>query len=249
MLQKLAILLMVPVFFLAMTFNQSAYAEWYAGGAVGIAMPHDVDDLSGSGGGYSLGISEFSPDNSFTGGIKAGYFFEKTPYLGVEINWSISEPDVDKETVFATITGTPTGVYAGQTSGNFLGSVDVASLSSFSFLAMLRATDEDAKTKYNGMQPYLGLGFTVSTLDINSASAHSTAGALVGTTAGGGDSATDVGFALTGGLNYLIANNIKIYSEYKYENVDYEYNSLDGSLKITGNLENSSLVFGASYSF
>ena len=62
-------------------------------------------------------------------------------------------------------------------------------------------------------------------------------------------SATDVGFALTGGLNYLIANNIKIYSEYKFESVDYEYDSLDGSLEITASVENSSLMFGASYSF
>ena len=248
MLRKTGVGLLLSLVFVLFTYS-SAVAEWYVGGAVGVAMPHDVDDLSASEGGYSLGISEFSPDTSFTGGVKVGYFFEKTPYLGVEINWSMSEPDVDKETVFATITGTPTGVYAGQTSGEFLGSVDVDSLSSFSFLAMLRATDEDAKAKYNGIQPYLGLGFTVSTLDVNSASAHSTAGALIGTTTGDGDSATDVGFALTGGLNYLIANNIKIYSEYKFESVDYDYNSLDGSLEITASVENSSLMFGASYSF
>ena len=63
-----------------------------------------------------------------------------------------------------------------------------------------------------------------------------------------GDSATDAGFALTGGLNYLITNNIKIYSEYKFETVDYEFNSID-SLKTEVNLQNSSLMFGASYSF
>ena len=248
MVKKTGVGVLLSLVFVLFTYS-SAVAEWYVGGAVGVAMPHDVDDLSGSSGGYSLGISEFSPDSSFTGGVKVGYFFEKTPYLGVEINWSMSEPDVDKETVTATITGTPTGAYAGQTSGDFLGSVDVASLSSFGFLAMLRATDEDAKAKYNGIQPYLGLGFTVSTLDVDSVSAHTTAGALIGTTTGGGDSATDVGFALTGGLNYLIANNIKIYSEYKFESVDYDYNSLDGSLEITASVENSSLMFGASYSF
>jgi hypothetical protein len=137
--------------FVLFTYS-SAVADWYVGGAVGVAMPHDVDDLSFSSGGYSLGISEFSPDTSFTGGVKGGYFSENTPYLGVEINWSISEPDVDKEAVFATITGTPTGVYVGQTSGNFLGSVDVESLSSFAFLAMLRVTDDDAKKEYCGVQ-------------------------------------------------------------------------------------------------
>ena len=245
MVKKTGVGVLLSLVFVLFTYS-SAVAEWYVGGAVGVAMPHDVDDLSASEGGYSLGISEFSPDTSFTGGVKVGYFFEKTPYLGVEINWSMSEPDVDKETVFATITGTPTGVYAGQTSGEFLGSVDVDSLSSFAFLAMLRATDEDAKAKYNGIQPYLGLGFTVSTLDVNSVTAYSTAGALIGT--GTGDSTTDVGFALTGGLNYLINNNIKTYIEYQFESVDYEFGSIDGlKTELTG--QNSSLMFGASYSF
>ena len=246
MLRKTGVGFLLSLVFVLFTYS-SAVAEWYVGGAVGVAMPHDVDDLSGSAGGYTLGISEFSPDSSFTGGVKVGYFFEKTPYLGVEVNWSISEPDVDKETVFATITGTPTGAAVGQTSGNFLASVDVASLSSFSFLAMLRATDEDAKTKYNGIQPYLGLGFTVSTLDVDSVSLYNTAGVLLGTSASG-DSTTDVGFALTGGLNYLIANNVKVYSEYSYGTVDYEFDKFDG-LKTDLNSQNSSLVFGASYSF
>ena len=111
---------------------------------------------------------------------------------------------------------------------------------------MLRSTDEDAKEKYNGIQPYLGLGFTVSTLDIDSVTAHSTAGALIGT--GTGDSTTDVGFALTGGLNYLIANNMKIYSEYQFGFVDYEFDSVDGlKTELTG--QNSSQMFGASYGF
>jgi|TARA_Y100000310_G_scaffold329623_1_gene399827 opacity protein-like surface antigen len=245
MVKKTGVGVLLSLVFVLFTYS-SAVAEWYVGGAVGVAMPHDVDDLSASSGGYTLGISEFSPDTSFTGGAKVGYFFEQTPYLGVEINWSISEPDVDKETVTATITGTPTGVYAGQTSGEFLGSVDVDSLSSFAFLAMLRATDEDAKAKYNGIQPYLGLGFTVSTLDVNSVTAYSTAGALIGT--GTGDSTTDVGFALTGGLNYLINNNIKTYIEYQFGSVDYEFGSIDGlKTELTG--QNSSLMFGASYSF
>ena len=245
MIRRTGVGILLSLVFVLFTYS-SAVAEWYVGGAVGVAMPQDVDDLSGSLGGYTLGISEFSPDTSFTGGVKVGYFFEKTPYLGVEINWSISEPDTDKETVFATITGTPTGVYVGQTSGNFLGSVDVESLSSFAFLAMLRVTDEEAIASGTSIQPYLGLGFTVSTLDVNSITIYDTAGAFIGTATG--DSTTDVGFALTGGLNCLINNNIKTYIEYKFESVDYEYNSID-SLKITGNIENSSLVFGASYSF
>ena len=247
MLKKLAILLMVPVFFLAITFNQSAYAEWYAGGAIGVSIPHDVDDLKGT---YSTGtasVTSFSPDTSFTGGIKGGYFFENIPYFGVEINWSISESDVDKEAVALTITGTATGLGAGQATGDFLFSADVDSVSSFGFLAMLRATDEDAKAKYNGIQPFLGLGFMVSTIDANSATLFNTAGTQLGVTANSASS-TDVGFLLSAGLNYIVSDNIKVYSEYGFETVDYEFDSLDG-LVTKVNPQASSLMFGSSYSF
>ena len=246
MVKKTGVGVLLSLVFVLFTYS-SAVAEWYVGGAVGVAIPHDVDDLSGSEAGYSVAISEFTPDTSFTGGVKVGYFFEKTPYLGVEINWSISEPDVDKEAVFATLTGTPTGIYAGQTSDNFLGSVDVDSLSSFSFLAMLRATDEDAKAKYNGIQPYLGLGFTVSTLDVNSGTLFNTAGAQLGTTANS-DSSTGVGFLLSAGLNYIVSDNIKVYSEYGFGTVEHTL-TMDTGVNSELTLESSSVVFGASYSF
>ena len=247
MFKKLAIYLMVPVFSLSMIFNQSAYAEWYLGGAVGIAIPHNVDDLDISGSGFSVDISSFSPDTAFAGGIKGGYFFESIPYLGMEINWSISAPDVDTETINATITGTPTGLYVGRTTGDFIGSVDVDSVSSFGFLAMLRVTDEDASKEYFGMQPFLGLGFTVSTLDVKSATIFDTAGTQLGTT-GSSDSATDIGFLLSAGLNYIVSDNIKVYSEYKFQTVEHTLTMDTGvDSKLTN--ESSSVVFGASYSF
>ena len=245
MIRKTGVGFLLSLVFVLFTYS-SAVAEWYVGGAVGVAMPHETDDLESTGTGFTITSSGFDSDNAFVGGIKGGYFFESNPSLGVEVNWSMSASDVDKEPVTLTITGTATGVAGGQATGDFLLSADVDSVSSFGFLAMLRATDEDAKAKYNGIQPYLGLGFTVSTLDVDSVTAHSTAGALIGT--GTGDSTTDVGYTLTGGLNYLIANNIKIYSEAQFGSVDYEFGSIDGlKTELTG--QNSSLMFGASYSF
>ena len=245
MIRKTGVGFLLSLVFVLFTYS-SAVAEWYVGAGVGVAIPHTVDDLESTGSGWSLASSSLTPDNAFAGGIKGGYFFESIPYLGVEVNWSMSASDADKEPVPLTVTGTAAGVAGGQATGDFLWSVDVDSVSSFGFLAMLRATDEDAKAKYNGIQPYLGLGITVSTLDVDSVTAHSTAGALIGT--GTGDSATDVGFALTGGLNYLISNNIKIYSEYQFGSVDYEFSSIDGlKTELTG--QNSSLILGASYSF
>ena len=246
-LKRLLVVLLVPVFSLSMIFNQSAYAEWYLGGAVGIAIPHNVDNLAISGSAFSVDISSFSPDTSFTGGIKGGYFFESIPYLGAEINWSMSDPDVDKETITATITGAPTGAFVGRTTGAFLGSVDVDYVSSLGFLAMLRVTDEDATKEYFGIQPYLGLGFTISTLDANSVTVFNTAGTQLGTTANS-DSSTDVGFLLSTGLNYIVSDNIKVYSEYKFQTVEHTL-TMDAGVDAKLTNESSSVVFGASYSF
>ena len=246
MIRKTGIGVLLSLVFVLFTYS-SAVAEWYVGGAVGVAIPHETDDLKSTGTGFTLTASEFTSDNAFVGGIKGGYFFESNPSLGVEVNWSMSDSDVDKETINATITGTPTGLYVGRNSGDFIGSVDVDSVSSFGFLAMLRATNEDAKAKYNGIQPFLGLGFTVSTIDVNSATLFNTAGAQVGTTANS-DSSTDAGFLLSAGLNYIVSDNIKVYSEYKFQTVEHTL-TMDTNVNSTLTSESSSVVFGASYSF
>ena len=247
MLKKLAIFLMVPVFSLSMVFNQSAHAEWYVGGAIGVAIPHTIDDLKSTGTGFTITSSGFDADTAFVGGIKGGYFFESFPYFGVEINWSISESDVDKEAVALTITGTATGLGAGQVTGDFLLSADVDPVSSFGFLAMLRVTDEDARKEYFSMQPYLGLGFVVSTIDVNSATLFNTAGTQLNTTANS-DSSTDVGFLLSAGLNYIVSDNIKVYSQYSFVTIEHTL-TLDTGVDSKMTSESSSVVFGASYSF
>ena len=247
MFKKLAIYLMVPVFSLSMIFNQSAYAEWYLGGAVGVTIPHTIDDLESTGSGFTITSSGLDPDTAFVGGIKGGYFFESIPYLGVEVNWGMSTSDIDKEAVALTISGTATGLGAGQATGNFLYSADVDYVSSFGFLAMLRVTDEDAAKEYLGIQPYLGLGFSVTTLEIKSATLFNTAGAQVGTTANS-DSSTDVGFLLSTGLNYIVSDNIKVYSEYKFQTVEHTL-TMDAGVDSKLTNESSSVVFGASYSF
>ena len=247
MLKKLAIFLMVPVFSLSMVFNQSAYAEWYVGGAIGVAIPHTIDDLKSTGTGFTITSSGFDADTAFVGGIKGGYFFESFPYFGVEINWSISESNVDKEAVALTITGTATGLGAGQATGDFLLSADVDPSSSFGFLAMLRVTDEDAKAKYSGIQPFLGLGFVVSTIDVNSATLFNTAGTQLNTT-GNSDSSTDVRFLLSAGLNYIVSDNIKVYSSYQFVTVEHTL-TLDTGVDSKITSESSSVVFGASYHF
>ena len=246
MVKKTGVGFLLSLVFVLFTYS-SAVAEWYVGGGVGVAIPHTINDLESTGSAFSVDFSSFTPDNSLAGGIKGGYFFESIPYLGVEVNWSMSAPDVSEQPVSLTVTGTPTGFTAGQATGDFIGSVDVDYASSFGFLAMLRVTDEDAIKELYGIQPFLGLGFAVTTIDVNSATLFNTAGVQIGTTENS-DSSTDVGFLLSAGLNYIVSDNIKVFSEYGFGTVEHTL-TMDTGVNSEMTSESSSVVFGASYSF
>ena len=59
---------------------------------------------------------------------------------------------------------------------------------------------------------------------------------------------TEDGFLLSAGLNYIVSDNIKVYSEYKFQTVEHTLTMDTGvDSKLTN--ESSSVVFGASYSF
>ena len=246
MIRKTGVGFLLSLVFVLFAYS-SAVAEWYVGGALGVAIPHTVDDIKSTGSGWSGVFSGITPDNALAGGIKGGYFFESIPYLGVEANWGMSAPDVSEQPVNLTVTGTATGFASGQTSDDFILSADVDSASSFGFLAMLRVTDENTIKELYGIQPFLGLGFAVTTIDVDSATLFNTAGAQVGITANS-DSSTDVGLLLSAGLNYTVSDNIKVYSEYRFHAVDHTL-TMDTSVSTEMSGESSSVGFGASYSF
>ena len=87
----------------------------------------------------------------------------------------------------------------------------------------------------------------MNVLDVGKVIVHSTAGALIGETTG--ESNTSVGPLISAGLNYLFSDRVKLYSEYKYKGFNPEYGELDGAVTYEFDAEESSLLFGASYSF
>ena len=87
----------------------------------------------------------------------------------------------------------------------------------------------------------------VSTIDANSATLFNTAGTQLGVTANS-DSSTDVGFLLSAGLNYIVSDNIKVYSGYAFQTVEHTL-TMDTGVESKMTNESSSVVFGASYSF
>ena len=76
MLKKLLIYLIVPVFFLPMILNQSAYAESYIGLGLGVSLAQDVTGIKA---GVSVTGTDVNADDAFSYGIKVGHFFESFP--------------------------------------------------------------------------------------------------------------------------------------------------------------------------
>lgn len=235
-LKKMAIFLMVPVFSLSMVFNQSAYAESYFGGSIGIALPSDIDDIKLSSGAATGTITDLDADNSFAYGFKMGHYFKSMPWFGVEINFQQSDPDMDQQN--ATATGT-LGIFTAAATGQ--GKIDVNHLTTIGFLAMFRPVEK----KIFNLEPYLGLGIGVNMISLGEATAFSAAGVKSGAVNLGSD--TDVGFLLSAGLNYEITDHIKAYGEYKYTQSNFD--STTGGVKYDFDVENSSLMFGAAYNF
>jgi opacity protein-like surface antigen len=223
-----------------MAFNQSAHAESYIGLGLGVSLSHDVTDIKGTtAAGATATGTDISPDDAFSYGIKAGHYFNSVPWFGVEMNIYQRDNDVDQQTASCTGTAGICTAATGQLK------VDVNSVTTIGFLAMVRATEEQSKNLLN-LQPYVGLGFGVNIIDLGEASTFTTAGAANGST--NLESDTDVGILVSAGLNYKISDNLKAYGEYKYTDGSFESKGSDG-VTYEYDAGDSNLMFGVAYNF
>ena len=248
-LKNLSVFVLAMVFSLTTATVQLASAETYMGVGLGVSIPHEVNDVGASASGFTISLQDVEPDNSFVYGFKLGHFFSSLPWIGAEFNFSQSDPDIDKESTFATITNSPTGAFVGQTSNAFLLSADVANFSSFGFLAKLRPTKEQIEMySWGKLEPVLGLGFAVNHIDVDRGIVFSTAGTEIGRTASG-DSDTDIGILVSAGLNYKVSDSISAYGEYKYTEMSFELDGMDEGVNYSGDIQGSEILFGLAYSF
>lgn len=238
-LKKLSVFVMALALSLSTATVQFVSAESYAGVALGVSLGGDYDDISGTtAAGVKGTLTDLDSDESFMYGFKMGHYFKSIPWLGVEFNFSQSDPDIDKQS--ATTTGTA-GIF-GTTTGQ--AELNAENLTTFGFLAMLRATEEQSKILFN-VQPYLGVGFGVNSVNLSEGIATTTAGAAVGKA--NLESDTSIGFLLTAGLNYNITDRIKAYGEYKYTEGNFDMTT--ETVKYEFDLDDHALMFGLAYGF
>ncbi|KMP11720.1 hypothetical protein UR09_02595 [Candidatus Nitromaritima sp. SCGC AAA799-A02] len=246
-LKRLLVFLMALVFLATTAATRLAVAETYVGAGLGSSLRMNLSDFEGETTGYELSLSDFNSDSTLALGLKVGHFFEALPSVGIEFNFSISDPDIKRDIATANIAGTPAGIFTGQVSGDFLVTADVNFLSTFGLLAVWRVTDKQFLMNLDGLVPFLGLGVGISTLDIEKVTVTTTAGSFIGETSG--ESNTSLGFLLSAGFNYNFTDHFAGYTEFKYKETNFEYDELDGAVKYNFDDSESSVVFGLAYRF
>jgi opacity protein-like surface antigen len=248
-LKELVILLLVPLFSLWIGCSHSVHAENYAGISLGTSLAHDVTDIRGT---TNAGVTatatgiNVSPNDSFTYGFKVGHYFRYMPWFGVEFNFYQRGPDVEKQVMRSnssvTVNGNA-GILTALGTGQL--KVDVNSLTTLGFLVMIRATQEQTINLYN-FEPFLGIGLGVNRVDLGDTTTLTESGAFNSETNLGSD--TSIGVLMSAGLNYKLTRKVKVYGEYKYTSSSYNLRAAD-EVDYELDIADSSLVFGASYSF
>lgn len=251
MVKPIQLSVLLTIFIWIVSFS-SASAESYMGLGVGKSLRQTISGFEGNddsayGDSFQVSIADLGSDSSTASGIKLGHFFKDLYGFGLEFNYSFSNPDVVKEEVRVNMTSAPTGVFAGQSTGDFLVSTDINYLSTFGALLVWRVTDGQFLMNLDGLEPYAGIGIGLSFLDIEKFTVLNTDESLVGETSS--ENSSSVGLLITAGLNYTLTKHMKVYGEFKYKDANFEFDELDEGVEYEFDAIESSLVFGLSYHF
>lgn len=232
---------------LAGGLSASVQAETYVGTSVGASFGGSLGNTTYTGlppnGGNTLTIPELDLDASTAWGVRVGHYFSFLPWLGVEFQWYRRQPDADTSAV--TLTGTlptPAGPF------NFTGAANasaiVDNMDTFGFMFNVRAP-QDMVQNWGGIEPYVGVGLAVNSIDIEEFRLTNTAGTVTTRSAEGGD--VDSGFLGQVGANYSINKRLKAFGEYKYTHANFTSNQWDPSGQTETDFEDHTVVFGLKF--
>lgn len=196
-----------------------ASAESYIGGQLGFTIPESLGGVSQTGGGARF--SNLDLNNSFTYGAKAGHYFERYKWLGVEADLYTTNPHLENQNATRTTAG-------GSTSVIVPGALNRVTTLAFSLMA-----------RYPGerFQPYAGMGMGV--YFAKAAGSFSK------------DTDASPGFHLVGGSRFFVTKEVALFGEYKYDHATFSFPSLPTGIGtgLTGDYMAHTLVVGVSYHF
>ena len=238
---------------LVLCVPSSAFSEGYMGAGLGImSMSHDVTEFNRAGRTEDVSVSRFSSTPYLTekesGGYffrsaAAGYFFERFPWLGFEVNYAINNHDMNTA-ISAKIAKNSNGLREDLNSADSTGVVDVSHYSTVGVLLKFRPQKD--KT-YAGFGVFGGLGLGVDILTVKGVEFLDTN--KVKQRDADGRTILDLDLLLSAGIDYKIRKNAKAYGEYKYKNAGFGSSAFNGVVDYEFDLEESSFTFGLAYSF
>jgi opacity protein-like surface antigen len=176
--------------------------EFYAGGFMGVAFTpsqnlkyksglvlNDLVNPPFDGSPATLFGNKFS--NSFTGGLKIGYFNHTIPYLGLEVESGVNNSYVNRRTLSLNrpIQGFTQAAVPNDFWVNWTTALHI--VGRYGFLP-------DEEVPFGRLQPYVGIGpcFVVLYEEV--------------------DSAKNFGIDVMGGVRYMFTKHISAFVEYKY---------------------------------
>jgi opacity protein-like surface antigen len=171
--------------------------EFYAGGYLGAAFTPSQDlrypdgfTLNGVRGGTATLLGN-NFDTSLTGGVKLGYFFHGIPYLGLEVESSVNNSYVNRQTVTTSrpIQGFTRATLPNDSWTNWTTALHI--VGRYGFL-------QDKEVPFGRLQPYAGIGpaFIVLYEEV--------------------DSAKNFGIDVMAGMRYMFTKHISTFVEYKF---------------------------------
>jgi opacity protein-like surface antigen len=212
-----------------------AYSETYVGFGVGASVPENFRHVS-LGGAASANYANLDANNSFALGLKVGHFWENFKLEGFEFGLELSYFKRDLDAT-ARIVGSDFG--AGETLG--------FRINSFQTLGLIPLV----RKSFGKYEPYFGIGLAVSFLNTEEVILGKTTVSTVKTVHSISD-IFDLGIIMSAGLNYKISERLKLYSEYKYSQSNFDVllnRSPNTNFNIAFNTADHNFMMGLSYNF
>lgn len=214
-------------------------AEWLADFHVGPAFTQD-DDIDDRATLAILGVNtrlkDVEFDNSVSLGGRFGHWFNAWPYLGLALDVSHFRPDIENQTVTATVLGV-------DVPGTPVASVDIQ-VTEINFDVMLRYPLLTSNEFPNGqLQPYFTVGpgiFIARAEDSTNFVPNDQS-----------ETDTSAGVKAGAGVAWQFHRNVALFGEYRFTHFEpeFDFNNLGAKGTVETDVDTHRAVFGISYRF
>jgi outer membrane immunogenic protein len=241
-MRRRGLLVFVVIVALLTLAAPEASAEFFTDLYLGGAFTSD-DDLDAQFGTTLQLLEDVEFDDALVLGARVGYWFPRPLYdtlgIGLALDVSYFEPDIDAQTVFGS-----------QVIGNFVSVGDFVvfpidvSVIVVGFDLMLRWGVLPSYDFPNGrLHPYFSIGPAVFFSEAEDTTNF--------TPGGQSDSDTSVGFKMGAGLTYLITRNVGIFGEWRftYFSPEWKFNDLGESGRLETDIDTFYMLVGVAFRF